>query len=351
MIELINDTNAQEYEAFILSEPDSLLYYSHKYRTLLERFLDAESCYFVARNSEGMIEGVLPAFLKRGDACGNILNSLPFYGSNGSILAHEGKTEIKQCLIQAFYAYAEKNDCASTTLITSPFENDKEFYTNETLFTFKDERVGQLTRLPSGSNSVPEDLMAIFHSKTRNMVRKALKSPIHIVTDGPEQYHEFLLSTHEQNMIGVGGMAKPAKFFDLIRDIFLYGKEYRIYTAIFDGKPIAALLLLYYNKTVEYFTPVIVEEYRSMQPLSLLIYQAMQEAVNDGFSWWNWGGTWLTQDGVYHFKKRWGTEDFPYYYYTRLFNDKVLCQDRTTLLSEYPYFFVVPFGELKNADT
>lgn len=350
MIELANETNKQDYEAFVRSHPDSLLYYSQNYRLLLERFLDAEPCYFIARNCSGFIEGVLPAFLKRNEVFGNVLNSLPFYGSHGSILIREEKKEVKHELIQAFFEFAEKNKCVSTTLITSPFETDLTYYENEIPDTFRDERIGQLVHLPAASDSVSEDLMAIFHSKTRNMIRKAQKLPIRIVTDCPDQYFNFLVDTHEENMRGIGAKAKPIEFFNLVKEIFQYNSEYRIYTALLDGKPIAALLLLYYNNTVEYFTPVIVEEYRSMQSLSLLIYQAMQDAVNDGYLRWNWGGTWLTQDGVYHFKRRWGTEDLPYYYFTRILDDSVLSLSKETLLEEFPYFYVVPFGELKNAD-
>ena len=36
-------------------------------------------------------------------------------------------------------------------------------------------------------------------------------------------------------------------------------KDYNIYVAKLDNKKIASLLLLYFNKTVEYFTPTVLE--------------------------------------------------------------------------------------------
>lgn len=53
--------------------------------------------------------------------------------------------------------------------------------------------------------------------------------------------------------------------------------------ASLDGRPVAALLLLYFNRTVEYFAPVIEHEYRSRQPLSFLIWQGMLDAVHRGY--------------------------------------------------------------------
>ncbi len=29
----------------------------------------------------------------------------------------------------------------------------------------------------------------------------------------------------------------------------------------------------------------------------------MQDAIQNGFEWWNWGATWLNQASVYRFKK------------------------------------------------
>ena len=129
-------------------------------------------------------------------------------------------------------------------------------------------------------------------------------------------------------------------------DIFTPGSDYNLYLAYYDGKPVAGLLLFYFNKTVEYFTPVIKAEYRNIQPLSLLIYEAMEDSLMQGYRYWNWGGTWVTQDGVYRFKKRWGTQDHPYYYYTRVYNDSMFRLSKEELLKEYPDFYVVPFDKL-----
>ena len=119
-----------------------------------------------------------------------------------------------------------------------------------------------------------------------------------------------------------------------------------MFTAYIKGKPVAALLLLYFNETVEYFTPVILPKYRNTQALSLVIFIAMKDAILHGFKNWNWGGTWLSQKGVYDFKKKWGTIDYPYYYYTLLFNNKLLSSDADFIKKNYEGFFVLPFNFL-----
>jgi lipid II:glycine glycyltransferase (peptidoglycan interpeptide bridge formation enzyme) len=122
-----------------------------------------------------------------------------------------------------------------------------------------------------------------------------------------------------------------------------------VYIGTHDGQPIAALLVFYFNGTAEYFTPVIISEHRNTQALALVIYEAMKDAVSlKKCKYWNWGGTWLSQRGVYDFKKRWGTSDYPYYYYTKLFNEGVRFSSKEALLKNYPGFFVLPFSELED---
>lgn len=346
-IVFLNKELEEAYEKFLLEQSNTLFFFTNKYRRLLKEFLKVEDYYFLAIDNESKIIGVLPSFLKRNDTYGHVLNSLPFYGSHGGIIEFSGKETVKQELLKAFYAFAQTNQCISTTLITSPFETNLDFYHSKSEFTFVDQRIGQLTRLPKNSRSAYEDLFKILHYKTRNMVRKAQNTGLCITTENNESYYKFLIDTHLLNISEIGGIPKPEHFFKLIPKIFEYGTDYKLYTALLGKQTIAALLVFYFNKTVEYFTPVVLKEFRHFQPLSLLIFEVMKDGIKQGYEWWNWGGTWLTQDGVYRFKKRWGTEDKAYFYFTRLFNERILTLSRDQLLKEYPFFYVIPFGRLK----
>lgn len=119
-----------------------------------------------------------------------------------------------------------------------------------------------------------------------------------------------------------------------------------IYIAYKDNLPISGLLVFYYNKTVEYYTPVIKEQYRSLQPLSLIIYQAMIDSSKKGYKIWNWGGTWLTQTSLYRFKKRFNAQDKIYKYYIKVNSPNIYKSSKGELTKEYPYFYTIPFNIL-----
>ncbi|MGD0780431.1 MAG: GNAT family N-acetyltransferase [Dehalococcoidales bacterium] len=352
-IKLLKPEREDEYTRLILSDERSLFNSSLKFRELLRRVTGASDYYLIALEG-GKIVGALPAFLKLNAKYGNVLNSLPWYGSNPGIVvdsSNPDRQQVKINLLNAFHELAQEKQAVTSTIITRPFEVDQELYQKYTKYNYLDSRIGMMTPLPEFGENIDADLMSIIHSKTRNLVRKAQKSGMKFYHDNSQEALRFLADTHYKNMVEVGAPPKESELFETLAAILNYDKDYRIYIAELDGVKTAALLLTYFNKTVGYFTPAIVEEYRSYQPLNLLIFNAMKDAAEKGFRYWNWGGTTLpSQEGVYHFKKRWGSQECTYYYYVRSYGniDHLLAASKETLLSEYPYFYVLPFSQLKN---
>ncbi len=339
-VHVLEEYEKEEYEKYILQKEDTLLYASTKYRYLLEELLNDQSLYLIASENHRIV-GVLPCFIKQNSKYGNVLNSLPFYGSTGAMVC-DGPY-IREKLLEAYYKLSEKYNCVASTMITSPFENENEWYVKQTSPQFIDKRIGQVTIFPSSEGDDEQGLFYAIDSKTRNIIKKAQKSGVTVEIDNSCENMDFLYECHVEGMKKIGGLAKKKKFFELVAKIFEPGEEYNIFTAKLEGKKIASCLLLYYNNTVEYFVPVTLEGYRSCQPLSLIIYEGMKEAVRRGYKRWNWGGTWMTQKGVYEFKRKWATTDFMYYYYVNIFDFSILDIKKEEILSEYENYYVYPF--------
>lgn len=343
-----------EYEELLHSTDSALLHASLAYRRFLRAVLgDAARDRYLVAVEGGRLVGALPAFVRLNRACGNVLNSLPFYGSHGGLIVSPAAADagrVRGELMRAFDALAREESAVASTLISNPLAPEGEFYERATGYDLKDERTGQFTPLPSGDAAAADALMAAFHQKTRNAIRKAQKSGIDVShSDSPEALRT-LAAIHHENMAAIGGPSKPWEVFAAIRACFEYGRDYRVYIAEAGGEAVAALLLFYFNGTVEYFTPATRESHRALQPASLLIYEAMADAARRGFRLWNWGGPGPSQPHIYNFKKRWGTFDRPYFYYTKVYDRSILRRSRSELLGEYPYFYVVPFAELRDED-
>jgi hypothetical protein len=309
------------------------------YMKILQSITGGENATLVAVDESHVIRGVLPIIRKKGK-WGDVLNSLPYYGSNGGLLVDDPRAA--KLLMQAYNQLILSPGGCSATIVSNPLSATP---LSEILYSIKDYRIGQFTSIDYEKDHA-QNLMQSFHSKTRNMVRKGAK--LCIETHEENDMVDFLMEVHQNNMRSIGGRAKSKSFFDLFPKYFQAGKDYKILVARLEGKPIAALLLFYFRDTVEYFMPVVLEAYREKQPLSLLIYNAMIEASKSGFRIWNWGGTWISQEGVYLFKKRWGTYDINYTYYTKVYNEDIFSCSKESLIDEYPDLFVVPFHLLNH---
>lgn len=352
-IDLLTEDVVAAYDEFLNSVGSALLYASSAYRDFLKRILtESQDFYFVAREG-GIIVGALPSFIKYNSAYGNVLNSLPFYGSNGGVIVSPEASDVggvKKALLNAFHALAVDESVVASTLISNPLDEDQAFYDEHAQHTLLDERIGQLSPLPNGWSDASEletALLTMLHGKTRNSISKAQRSDVTVRHSGAPQDMTALATLHRENIEAVGGLAKPYDVFAAIRETFTYDVDYRVYVAEKDNMMIGAVLVFFYNRTAEYYTPATTASHRVYQPMSLMIYEAMQEATRRGCRYWNWGGTWLTQDGVYQFKSRWGTQDLRYYYYVREYGGASLRRlPLKEILSEYPYFYVLPFRVL-----
>jgi CelD/BcsL family acetyltransferase involved in cellulose biosynthesis len=325
------------YTRFLLGQDASLLYYGLKYRSLLQRHLECDEEYLIAAD-RGEVHGVLP-LLCMDSPWGRVYNSLPFYGSNGGILAN--RQAARTALLAAYNAIATRPGVLGATIVENPFAAEAEL---KFAATHYDRRIAQFTPLPEAADPHTE-LLDRFEGSARRNVRKAESSGLRVKVRA--SHMDSLQRLHEQNMQAIGGRAKPAAFFDLVRDIFEEHTDYDVYAALDGDRVVAALLLFYFHKTVEYFTPATHVEFRAAQPLALLAFTAMVDCARRGLRCWNWGGTWESQPGVYRFKRKWAAQERPYKYHTQLNAPGILENSPQELLDAFGHFYVVPFRELQ----
>jgi len=350
-IKLYTDDMEASYNNFLKASKISMFYHSLSYRKLLKKiFTDCEDFYFCAVDGE-KIYAILPVFIKLGKF-GNVINSLPFFGSNGGIIYIGEKLEkkIKLKLFKSLDELCKIKKAFSCTIIEPPFEKDKSIYKSFES-NLIDTRIGQFTELPKSENELKceENLFKIIHPKHRNSIRKGLKSNFEISIDNSKHSINEMYKLHGDNMRNIGGLSKKKIFFDNINSLFKPNDEYRIYIAKYNGELASSLLIFYYKDMVEYYCPSSKKKFKEKNPLSVLIYKAMKDSILEKKSLiWNWGGTWLSQKGVYNFKSRWGTVDFPYKYHIKTsHNIKVEEYSAKELFKNYENFYSLPFSLCK----
>jgi CelD/BcsL family acetyltransferase involved in cellulose biosynthesis len=327
----------EAWDAFLRGHRGGLIYHSIRYRELLVDHLGCESEYLVARES-GEIRGVLP-LMWAADSGGRVCNSLPFYGSHGSPVADGSDAE--RALVDAYNERVTDGSTLAGTMIANPFLDHEP---PPPVHEMTEERLSQVTPLPKRPD--PEAVLEMIDPSARRNVRKAKR--LQFVVDLDHDALVDLGSIHRDNLRTIGGLAKSEAFFAAVPRHLRRGEDFDLWVARSNHSIVAGLLVLYFNRVVEYFTPAIEHEHRSSQPLSLVLLRAMLQAIDRGYELWNWGGTQVDQEGVYRFKRKWGARESRYRYFIQI-NDKSLLDSTAEELQErFPHFYVVPFSALRS---
>jgi hypothetical protein len=191
--------------------------------------------------------------------------------------------------------------------------------------------------------------MDMYGQKTRNLVRKSLRQGFDRTTDDSDEAWRFLHEVHTENMTAIGGRIKPWEHLEALRRC-IPANERSLSIARLDGEPTAALLLLHHGTMTEYFIPVARQSFRSQQPLSFLIHQAMIDGVARGDDRWNWGGTWPSQHSLHHFKRGWGAVDHHYAYLghcSDVGRELLATGGVKDVAPACPWYFLFPFGQIE----
>ena len=327
------------YNCLLLQVQPQTIYTNLKFIDAIASYTDSKT-YFVVKSEKGRIKAILPFSIYSG-AYGSVINSLPFFGSHGGITAIEKSWIQSKEMIDALLEYAGSVDSVAVTVIEPLFNRDfQEIFKD---FDYRDSRIGMLNEVECNGNV--ESIMASFSSRARNSIRKAMKSGLEVVESRSPESIEFLARVHLENMTSAGRKAKSEKFFvEFLSN--LPEDNWVIIEAHLEGERVASLLIIFTPDVVEYFTPVTLNVYKQLQPLSLLILNGFLFATKKKIRYWNWGGTWTNQEGVYKFKQQWNPIESAYFRYTKILRQTILDIDVPTLMSAYPHFYVYPINQI-----
>jgi hypothetical protein len=344
VVSVSSGAHVDDYELFLERCPDALLYHTPAYHGMLSRICGTGEPILLAAWRNGRIAGAMTVFVKSGE-CGRVANASPYFGSHGDILIagdEENPDAVADLLGKEFSNFCTRDRVLAANVVCHPLRS--RFAALAEVHGFKkwDSRIGQISHLPEIHSADPLELvLAGCHQKTRNLVRKGLRAGFAIEISDRNSDWDDLYNHHSFGMEKIGGRAKKPYEFQSLRAALK--SQCKLYVARKDGVFAGALLNLYYRDWIEYFTPVAVEAFRSEQVLSALIASAMCDGLRTGARVWNWGGTWSTQAGVYHFKKGWGAKDYPYDYCGALWDENLALLSPDMLDAQFRYFYVLPY--------
>lgn len=314
-------------------------YQSTQHLRFLQKILKI-NVEFVTAVENGKLLGALPLFKKK-TKYGIVINSLPFFGSYGGLVAD--KIDIKKNILNFLNEYNKEQDVLSSVIIANPFDSS-EVYEKFFKFDDKDERLIQCIRLEKKQEA---DLWNNFEQRVRRAIRKAEKNLVSVeVSEPDEELLDDFYKNHVENISSKNGAIKPKEFFSLLEENFTLGDDYNIFTAKYEGKPIAYLLVFHFKSFTEYYMPAYEMEKSDLQGTSLLIWESIKKALSSHKKYYNFGGTHLEQKSLYNFKKGWKTDDFRYNYYISGNLSKIRELGEKILRENFKNFYVYNYSKL-----
>lgn len=153
--------------------------------------------------------------------------------------------------------------------------------------------------------SSPEVIWSNIHSKNRNMIRKAIKNGIVIYSGRfPEIFFEFRKiynATMDKDNAEEYYYFEPEFYNSILNDL---PQNAQVFYAVYEGKVIAASIMLAANGYMNYHLSGSIKEYASMAPSNLLLYEAALWGNSNGCrSLYLGGGVGSGEDSLYKFKK------------------------------------------------
>ncbi|MBN3033339.1 MAG: peptidoglycan bridge formation glycyltransferase FemA/FemB family protein [Candidatus Saganbacteria bacterium] len=171
-----------------------------------------------------------------------------------------------------------------------------------------------------------ETLLKSFEEKTRYNIRLAERKGVVVSEDVSEAGIGVFNQLYKETARRDGFLVHPPLYYQKLREIMFPAGLGTNFIAYYEGKPVAAVIILAFGKKVWYMYGASASEYRNVMPNHLLHWEVIKWAKDRGYKEYDlWGIPAEPREGhplfgVYRFKKGFngkpvkyiGAYDFPY---------------------------------------
>ena len=192
-----------------------------------------------------------------------------------------------------------------------------------------------------------QDLLRKFRNSTKRNIEKAARLKVNVThTDRMESMADFynlLCITRKRH----GLPPQPYKFFKKLQRYALWTKMGFILLVYHGGIPIAAALFLHFGRKVIYKFGASDKKHQKLRANNLIMWQAIQWAIQNGYTEFSFGRTSLHNSGLLQFKRGWRASEHLLAYYRYDFNKADFIKSNSCYAKRYPIIDKLPLPLLK----
>jgi serine/alanine adding enzyme len=284
----------EAWQRFVEASPQATLAHLLGWRNVVQKTYHHTPYYLMSLDGHA-IKGVLPLFFIRSPLFGRLLVTAPYLSYGGLIEDHESAGA---ALVERARQLAREQK-AKYLELRGLERVGRGLVLKEKYCTF-------LLSLDVG----PDVLWKRFEGgRVRTAVRKALNSGL--IVERGLHLQESLAEVMSRHMRDLGTPFHRLSFYQCIAEELPHHSE--ILMAKYNGRYIGAVLLVSCKDTIYWLHGAGLREYRSLAPVSLLVWEAIRSSCERGFAYFDFGRS-RWDSGTFFFKRQWRAQPVPLYY-------------------------------------
>ncbi len=320
--------SSYEWDKYIMNHENAGFCHLFNWKNIIMDAYHHKSNYFAAIDSstdrDEKICGILPVYRFKRIYGKERLVSIPFFDSAG-ILAQDKKVEnfifqkaIEMCSLKDISALELRQAGDLTIPDHKIWTADSQIYRGKVDLYLK----------IIGSQ---QKMMKSFNSKLRNQICKGKKNGLSWKIGKQELVDQFY-KVFSRNMRDLGSPVHSKKFFNSIFNYFYHNSF--ICIIFFKSKPVAASFMFRFKKRLSNPWASSIREYRHLQTNMFLYWQMIRFACNTGMEIFDMGRSSLGAS-TYRFKKQWGAEETPLFWYRWVYENSSYTNQETLSIDHW----------------
>lgn len=356
-VEIINN-NAQsekDYDLLLNACEYGFTQQSTLWRDVIQELGPDEPFLLLARDN-GTPVGALPLYLYRGKF-GNIMTSVPQPGPHGGIACAAGYNDHEQIyrtLLDYAIKLSEEKHCSLLTVMTNPFMNDSSYYREFLLPEYELENFTQYIYMPdyfADSGEPPymsKGNTGQINSRDRNDIRRNLKKANDAKILIAESFNPDDLDTwyeiHKRRHKEIKASPLRRELFSSIFEKMVMTGRAKFLAAYHNKRVVGGCFTIFNNQITDLYMMSTDSELIDFGINYALIDNLLRSTRNSSTTIFNWQSSPSRLSGVYEFKRRWGSRESSYFFFTKVLGDisEIIKGDFNEVKEAYKNHFLLP---------
>jgi FemAB-related protein (PEP-CTERM system-associated) len=292
-----SECDAKDWDDYVRQNMHSSVYHFWFFRKVIEQTFNHVCHYFIARDANKRVCGILPSVELASPMFGHFIVSMPYFTYGGALALNE---QVEQQLVSALIDKGRTLGVAHVEIrkTTKGLDGMQE----------KTGKVSMVRPLPKSKENFWHEVGA----KVRAQVKKAARNNLTTKIGRAELLDDFY-KVFATNMRDLGTPVYPKRFFEnlLANDVT---NEFSIGVTYDGASPVAGCFLMGCNQMREIPWASSLRSAASKNANMAMYAAVLDDTIERGYQFFDFGRS-SPDAGTYRFKKQWGAKPMQLYWY------------------------------------